>query len=129
MYLKLVACVVLCASLAAAMPQATEALRQETGEPGAQEKLVADTSDIFPEIADALGRIRRYMLTKPQKAPEVIRELLPLTRKVFLNMVDVESRGLPKDVPHRINAAEVATPHLSTFRNWVRHVNFSIDDE
>ncbi|XP_071551414.1 uncharacterized protein [Panulirus ornatus] len=146
MHLQLVACVAFCASLAAALPQnyaaaptkarnyqplkntrnyqALGVLEPQSRDLGAQEKIVAATIDLLPEIADLFERVTRERSNDPERIQQIMVDFLPITRKVMYATADVEGRSIPVEDLHRFNAAEAVMPSVITFMNRLREMDF-----
>lgn len=129
---QLVACVAVCASLAAAMLQTYQAqavLTPESRELGAQEKLVSATIDLLPEIADVFERMQSESPIQPQRNMNVVLDFMPLVRKVMQVQAEVEDKSLPEEVVHQINAVEVLIPHVNTFLEKLRQMDYRVKFE
>lgn len=151
---QLVACVALCSSLAAAKPQSyvppakpqnfvsparpqhftvqnkgqnyqsLGVLQPQSRDLGDQEKIVAATIDLLPEIADLFERVTRERSNNPERIQEIIQEFMPITRKIMYATADVEGRSIPVEDIQRFNAAEAVMPSVITFMNRLRDMDF-----
>ncbi|XP_071547304.1 uncharacterized protein [Panulirus ornatus] len=127
MHSQFLACVVLFASLAAALPQGYHAegvLEVDSGDLGPHDRLVAATIDILPEIAEVLERVQTDTFpVPPERQQEIVDEFIPLTRKIVLAQAKAEGRNAPKDALQRINAIEAVMPSVNNFMNRMRDIN------
>ncbi|XP_027227643.1 uncharacterized protein [Penaeus vannamei] len=124
----LVAAAVLC--LGRASPQRYQALGvlqpQNSRDLGDYENIVAATIDVLPEIVKVFSKITqaRGRPSEPQIINRVMTEFLPITRKVMEATEKVEGTKIPDDTYHRFNAAERVMPHVVTFMEQLRAMDF-----
>ncbi|XP_071551402.1 uncharacterized protein [Panulirus ornatus] len=104
--------------------QALGVLEPQSRDLGAQEKIVAATIDLLPEIADLFERVTRDRSNDPERIQQIMVDFLPITRKVMYATADVEGRSIPVEDIHRFNAAEAVMPSVITFMNRLRDMDF-----
>ncbi|XP_027227645.1 uncharacterized protein [Penaeus vannamei] len=124
----LVATTLLCLSRAA--PQRYQALGvlqpESPRDLGDYENIVGATIDVLPDIVEVFSKITqaRGKASEPQIINRVMTEFLPITRKVMEATEKVEGTKIPDDTYHRFNAAERVMPHVVTFMNQLRDMDF-----
>ncbi|XP_045612580.1 uncharacterized protein [Procambarus clarkii] len=135
MYSQCAMCVFLVASLAAAAPQnypfgqpaqtyqATGVLEPESADLGSNERIVAATIDILPELAEVFERIGVDGFSDGERGQKAMLEFLPLTRKLLKAKADAEGTEVRKEDLQRVNAAEAVMPAVNDFVNRLRKLN------
>ncbi|XP_042880522.1 uncharacterized protein LOC122258575 [Penaeus japonicus] len=123
-----VAAAVLC--LGRASPQRYQALGvlqpANSRNLGEYENVVAATIDVLPEITKLFSKVtqNRARYDKPEQIQQLMMEFMPITRKVMAATEKAEGTEIPDDVYHRFNAAERVMPHVVTFMNQLRDMDF-----
>ncbi|XP_042880519.1 uncharacterized protein LOC122258574 isoform X1 [Penaeus japonicus] len=124
----LVTAAVLC--LGRALPQSYETLGvlqpESPRELGEYENMVAATIDVLPEITKVLSKVtqNRDAANDSEQIQQMVLDFLPITRKVMEATQKAEGTEIPEDVQHRFNAAERVMPHVVTFMNQLRDMDF-----
>ncbi|XP_063606570.1 uncharacterized protein LOC134781319 [Penaeus indicus] len=124
----LIAAAVLCLSRAA--PQGYEALGvlqpESPRDLGDYENVVAATIDVLPEIVEVFRKVsqNRDRANDPESVQQIMLDFMPITRKVMEATEKAEGRKISDDTYHRFNAAEKVMPHVVTFMNQLREMDF-----
>ncbi|KAG7167009.1 uncharacterized protein LOC121868765 [Homarus americanus] len=136
MYRQILLCMAACASVALGQPQnyqtprshetyqATGILQPESADLGENQRLVAATIDILPEITEVLQRVGNSRSTDPERVQQVMLDFLPLSRKVLKATADAEGKELNRKDIQDINAAEAVMPSVIEFMNKLREMDF-----
>ncbi|XP_047494464.1 uncharacterized protein LOC125042693 [Penaeus chinensis] len=124
----LVAAAVLC--LGRASPQRYQAVGvlqpQGSRDLGEYENIVAATIDVLPEIVKVFSKVTqaRGRANEPQIIHRLMMDFMPITRKVMEATEKVEGTKISDDTYHRFNAAERVMPHVVTFMDQLRDMDF-----
>jgi len=123
-----VAAAVLC--LAQAAPQRYDTLgvlQPETPRDlGAYENIVGATIDVLPEIVEVFRKVsqNRDRANDPESVQQIMLDFMPITRKVMEATEKAEGNKFSQDTYQRFNAAEKVMPHVVTFMNQLREMDF-----
>ncbi|XP_037794793.1 uncharacterized protein LOC119590100 [Penaeus monodon] len=123
-----VAAAVLCLSRAA--PQRYQALGvlqpESPRDLGDYENVVAATIDVLPDIVKLFRKVseNRDRANDPENVQQLMLDFMPITRKVIQATEKAEGRKISQDTYHRFNAAERVMPHVVTFMNQLREMDF-----
>ncbi|XP_037794789.1 uncharacterized protein LOC119590096 [Penaeus monodon] len=124
----LVAAAVLC--LGRASPQRYQAVGvlqpQTSRDLGNYENIVAATIDVLPEIVKVFSKVTqaRGRASEPQIIQRLMMDFMPITRKVMEATEKAEGTKIPEDTYQGFNAAERVMPHVVTFMDQLRDMDF-----